>query len=229
MSNLVSYEFRDGFATIAMDDGKVNALSPAMLSELGAAFDRAQSERAAVLLTGREGRFSAGFDLRVLQSDPAGFERLVLSGFLLAERLLAYPRPLLLACNGHALAMGSFLLLSADYRIGAAGAFKIGANEVAIGMTMPEFAVEICRQRLSPLHFQRAVIMAELYSPEAAVSAGFLDAVVAPTALQDAARTKMAELLKLDPDAHSATKLRARAPALRALRAAIEADTQPAR
>jgi enoyl-CoA hydratase len=224
MSSPVSYELNDSIATITLDDGKLNALSVELLSELDGALERARADGAVVLLTGREGVLSAGFDLRTLGSGGPEAFRMVRMGFELAERLLAFPAPVVIACPGHAIAMGAFLLLSGDYRIGAAGAHRIGANEVAIGITMPFFGVEICRQRLAPAHFHRAVIHSEMYAPEAAVSAGFLDRVAPGAELRAAARDKAAELGKLDRTAFGATKLRARDLALKAIRAAIEAD-----
>ena len=224
MTDLVTYELQESIATITMDDGKVNALSPQLFEELDAALDQAKTDGAVVVMTGREGIFSAGFDLGVLGAGGPDAAALLRFGFEVAERLLSFPRPVVIACNGHAIAMGVFLLLSGDYRIGAAGAYKITANEVAIGMTMPRTAVEICRQRLSPAAFNRVVILAEPYSPDDAVAAGFLDRVVQPSELQDAARKMAAQLAKLDMNAHAATKLRARDNALKAIRAGIESD-----
>jgi enoyl-CoA hydratase len=224
MTALVGYQLRDSIATITMDDGQRNVLSPAMFAAINGALDRAAADRAVVLFTGREGVFSAGFDLRVLGGGGADAFRMVKEGFELAERILSFPAPVVVACSGHAIAMGVFLLLSGDYRIGAAGPYKLGANEVAIGITMPFFGVEMCRQRLAPAHFHRAVINAEIYRPEDAVAAGFLDQVVPAAELQEAARGKAAELARLNIDVHTATKLRAREPALKAVRAAIEAD-----
>jgi enoyl-CoA hydratase len=224
MGALVSYRVRDSVATITMDDGKVNVLSQAMLTELSAAFDRAAADRAVVVLTGRDGVFSAGFDLPVLRAGGTDAADLLRAGFDLAERLLAFPRPVLVACSGHAVAMGVFLVLSGDYRIGARGAYKLTANEVAIGMTMPRAAVEICRQRLTPACFNRAVVLAEVFPPEDAVAAGFLDRVVPPAELAQAAAGAAAQLASLDMDAHAATKLRARRLAGYALREAIDAD-----
>lgn len=224
MPAIVSYQRQDSIATVTMDDGKRNALSIDMLSQLNAALDRAQTEGGVVVLTGREGVFSAGFDLRTLQAGGPDASKMLLMGFELAERLLSFPAPVVIACSGHAIAMGVFLVLSGDYRIGADGAFKVGANEVAIGLIMPFFAVEMCRQRLAPAHFNRAVINAEFYQPADAVAAGFLDRVVPALDLQPAARSTAAELAKLDVSVHTATKLRARAPALKAIRAGIEAD-----
>ena len=224
MSDFVAYKLEHPICTITLDDGKVNCLSPQMLAEVNAALDRAEKDRAAVVLAGRKGKFSAGFDLAVIGRGGSDAVDMLINGFRLAERLLSFPMPVVIACTGHALAMGSFLLLSVDYRIGADGAHKIGANEVAIGITMPRFGVEICRQRLAPAHFHRAVISAEIYSPAGAVEAGFLDQVVPEDELIAAARDKATALASLNLHAHAATKLRARDKALRALREAIEAD-----
>ena len=224
MSDFVTYKLEHPICTITLDDGKVNCLSPQMLGELNAALDRAEKDRAVVVLAGSKGKFSAGFDLAVLGKGGSDAVDMLICGFRLGERLLSFPMPVVIACTGHAIAMGSFLLLSADYRIGADAAHKIGANEVAIGMTMPRFGVEICRQRLAPAHFHRAVITAEIYSPAGAVEAGFLDRVVPEDELLAAARDKATALAQLNMRAHTATKLRARDRALRAVREAIEAD-----
>lgn len=224
MSQLVTYQALDGIATLTMDDGKRNVLSPDMFAAITAALDRAERERAAVILTGRPGTFSAGFDLRVLGAGGEGAYRLVRTGFELAERLLAFPTPVVTACSGHALAMGAFLLLAADYRVGARGPYQIGANEVAIGITMPHFGIEICRQRLAPTYFHRAVVNAEIFGPDDAAAAGFLDRVVPVEALTASARHAAADLASLDAQVHAATKRRARAGALQAVHAAIETD-----
>ncbi len=224
MNDVVTYRLEDSIATITMDDGKVNALSLQMFSELNAAFDQAKADGAVVVFTGREGKFSAGFDLATLGGGGNDAAALLRAGFELAERILSFPTPVVIACNGHAIAMGVFLVLSGDYRIGVDGPYKIVANEVALGMTMPRTAVEICRQRLAPAHFNRAVILAEPYSPADAVAAGFLDRVVEASKLQDAARRTAAQLASLNMGAHAATKLRAREHALTAIREAMKAD-----
>jgi enoyl-CoA hydratase len=224
MDSLVTYQLHDSVAAITMDDGKVNVLSLAMLAELDAALDRAAADRAVVILTGREGVFSAGFDLPVLRAGGTEAADLLRAGFDLAARLLAFSTPVLVACPGHAVAMGAFLVLSGDYRIGASGPYRITANEVAIGITVPHAAVEICRQRLTPAGFNRAVVIADVFSPEDAVTAGFLDRAVPAAELAEAAAAAAEELGKLDLDAHAATKLRARRLAGTALREAIDAD-----
>jgi enoyl-CoA hydratase/carnithine racemase len=225
MSPAVTYKFDGAIATIVMDDGKVNALSLDMLGGLNAALDRALADHAVVVLAGRDGVFSAGFDLPVLRAGGPDAIKMLRSGFELADRLLSFPTPIVIACTGHAIAMGVFLLLSGDYRVGVAGAaHKITANEVAIGLTMPRAAIEICRQRLSPAHFNRVVMLAEPYSPDTAVPAGFLDAVVRGDELHSSARGSAELLSTLDLGAHAATKQRARQDLLSALRSAIELD-----
>ena len=224
MGTVVTYEHADGIATITLDDGKVNVLSRSTLAEIKAALDRAEADGAVVVLTGRDGLFSAGFDLAVLNAGGTDAVDMLREGFELAARVLAFPTPVVIACTGHAIAMGVFLLLSGDYRVGAAGPYRITANEVAIGLTMPRAAVEICRQRLNPAHFNRAVVLAELFTPADAVDAGFLDRVVPASELCDIARTTAELLTTLDMPAHGASKIRARQPALQAIRAAIEAD-----
>lgn len=224
MGTVVSYELDGGIATVTLDDGKVNVLSRSTLAAINAAFDRAEADGAVVVLTGRDGLFSAGFDLAVLNAGGTDAVDMLREGFELAARILAFPTPVVIACTGHAIAMGVFLLLSGDYRVGAAGPYRITANEVAIGLTMPRAAVEICRQRLTPAHFNRAVVLAELFTPADAVDAGFLDRVVPASDLRDVARTTAELFTTLDMPAHGASKLRARQPALQAIRAAIEAD-----
>jgi enoyl-CoA hydratase len=220
----VIYSLADGVATITMDDGKVNALSPPMLAELGAALDRAEADGAAVVLTGRGGVFSAGFDLGVLRAGGPAAAAMVRSGFGLAARLLTFPAPALAACSGHAVAMGAFLLLAADYRIGVAGPFRITANEVAIGLAVPQAAIELCQARLTPAAFSRAVTLAEVFSPGQAAAAGFLDRVVDVTGLEAAAGAEAGRLARLDRRAHVATKLRARRALAEAVTAAAEAE-----
>jgi enoyl-CoA hydratase len=230
MGTLVRYRLEGSVAAITMDDEKVNALSPRMLDELALALDRAEADRAVVLLTGREGVFSAGFDLTVLKAGGAESLAMARAGFELTARVLSFPRPVVIACTGHAVAMGAFLLLSGDYRIGGTGSYKLVANEVAIGLAVPRAGVEILRQRLAPAYLSRAAALAEPFSPDNAVEAGFLDQVVDPAQLRDTAFATAEALTGLDMDAHAATKLRVRQPTLSAIRAAIEgdaADLQP--
>ena len=160
----------------------------------------------------------------MLTGGGGGAPDLLKAGFTLSERMLSHPAPVVLACTGHAIAMGLFLTLSADYRIGVSGPYRLTANEVAIGMTLPRTATEICRYRLSPACFDRAIVLAEVFTPESAVPAGILDRVVDPGELDAAVAETVARLTTLNMAAHHATKLRARAGLLETLRAAIDAD-----
>jgi len=220
----VTCTYQDNIALIAMDDGKANAVSPTLLEQLNQALDRANREASAVILSGRAGRFSAGFDLSVMGQGGAAMANLVVDGARLAYRLLQSPVPVVIACSGHALAMGGLLLMATDFRIGINGAYKIGLNEVAIGMTMPYFGVELARGRLHTPFFHRAVINAEMFSPAGAVDAGFLDQVVDESALAEAAFAAAQQLTKLNVSAHHLTKLRVREPMLRAVADAIEKE-----
>lgn len=222
--NPVQYTVTDRVASAVMDDGKVNALSPTMLAAVGEALDHAEKDddAAAVVLAGRPGRFSGGFDLAVLRAGGHEAEAMVRGGFELAERLLAFPLPVVVACTGHAIAMGSFLLCAGDHRIGAAGEFKIQANEVAIGLTMPHAAVALLRYRLTPAAFDRAVGLSATFSPADAISAGWLDQVVAPDDVVTAAQAVATALTALNATAHARSKRRARATVLAEVRRGIE-------
>lgn len=224
MSGLVrSASHGDGVTTITMDDGKVNALSPAMQAAVHDGLDAAEAAGDAVVLAGRDGILSAGYDL-ALQGEPAAFIDQVRTGFELCERLLAFPTPVVIACTGHAVAGGLFLLLSGDYRVAASGRFKYTANEAAIGLPIPTAAVEICRQRLSPAAFNRAIPLAEVFGPDDAVQAGIADRVVEPAELTATALDVARRLRSLDPAAHLIAKQRVRSQALAAIRAAVEAE-----
>lgn len=224
-TSLVRYELNGPIATIVMDDGKSNVVSPRFQSDLNAALDKAEKAKAVVLLSGREDVFSAGFDLNIIRKGgPSETLSMLRGGFELSERILSFPTPVVMACTGHALAMGAFLVLSGDYRVGTAGDFKLGTNEVAIGLTMPRAGVEICRQRLLPAHLTRAALLAEIYNPETACAAGFLDIVLPASEVQAHAAAAAARYAELDMRAHYRTKLRVRADALRAIRSGIRMD-----
>jgi enoyl-CoA hydratase len=224
MSEPVRYETRDAVALITLDDGKANAVSPALVRALGDALDRAQREAQAVVLAGRAGRFSAGFDLSVMTGGLEAMRSLVQSGAELALRMYGFPRPLLIACTGHALAAGAVFLCSADVRIGAGGPFKIGLNEVAIQLPLPVFAMELARARLAPRWFTRAVTQARIFDPAGACEAGYLDEVVAADAVLETALQRAAQLATLPDPAFRLTKERERGAAIAAIRETLVAD-----
>lgn len=226
MTDLVTYRLDDGVATLTLCNGKVNALSPAVIEALNAALDRAEQDRAIVVLTGQPGILSGGYDLKVMTSSPENAMALVASGSRLSRRMLAHPFPIVAACGGHAVAKGAFLLLSSDYRIGVEGPFSIGLNEVQIGMTMHHAGIELARDRLTKPAFQRSVINGEMFAPQAALQAGFLDQVVAPEQLEATVAAVVQQLKKLNMTAHRNTKLKARKALLETLDQAIDLDLQ---
>lgn len=224
MSDLVTYSLADGIATITMDDGKVNVMSTAMSRAIGDALDRAEADNAVVVLAGRQGIFSAGFDMGVFQQGRDEILLMLKTAAELAERIMAFPLPVVAACTGHCIAMGTFLMLPADVRIGALGKFKVGMNEVAIAMTVPYFAIAIARHRLTPADFNLAATTGRFYTPEEALKAGFFDQVVPEADVLSTAHATAAMLTQLDMGAHASTKLRVRAQALEELRAGIETE-----
>ncbi len=224
-SELVRYERRDAVALLTLTDGTAHALSPAMGAAVNAALDRVEREAAgAVVLTGRSGRFSAGFDLSVMTAGLDALFSLVKSGAELALRLYEFPRPVVIACSGHALAAGAVLLCSADLRIGVAGPFKLGLNEVAIQLPLPIFAMELARARLSPRWFTRSVTQAHIFDPAGACEAGYLDAVVSVETLLDEAVGQAIRLAALPDPAFRLTKQRERAASVAHIRASLDAD-----
>lgn len=226
----VTTQTTDGVTTITMDDGKVNVMSPAMLRDLHAAFETAEadSETKVVLLTSSAKVFSAGFDMAVFAAGADASLEMLILGAELAERILKCPKPVVTACSGHAYPMGAFLMLCADLRLGAEGSYRIGMNEVAIGLTLPQFAIEIARQRLTPAYFNRCLMTAEMLNPAEAAIAGFIDKVVPADTLEDQARYAAHSLTRIDLAAHAGSKTKARADAYKALRHAIDSELTPA-
>ena len=204
---IVRHRLDEKVAVIEMDDGKVNAISRSMIDALNRALDRAEKEAKAIVLCGRTGRFSGGFDLGAMRAGAEQARALVGGGAELALRLYAFPLPVVIACTGHAIAMGAVLLLSGDTRLGAEGAFKIGLNEVSIGLALPPFALRLAEARLSKRHLVRATLEAEIYAPSRAVDAGFLDRVTSPEGLAVEALAEANRLAALDPLAFQATKV----------------------
>ncbi len=228
MSELISYHLEDGVATLTLSNGKVNAISPDMIVAFNEALDRATQDKAIVIITGQPGILSGGYDLKVMTSGPQNAIELVAQGSTLARRMLAHPYPIIVACPGHAVAKGAFILLSADYRIGVEGPFNIGLNEVQIGMTMHHVGIELARDRLGKAAFQRSVINGEMFDPQGAREAGFLDRVVSVGELLPTAKAVAAQFKKINMNAHRKTKLKVRKALLETLDEAIELDKQHA-
>lgn len=223
MSGPVSYRKDDAIAVITLDDGKVNVLSPSTLQEINTALDRAEADDAgAVVLAGSERVFSGGFDLKVFRSGDINASIAMLqAGFNLSHRLLSFPKPVVAAITGHAIAMGAFLACSFDHRI-ASHSYNFQANEVAIGMVLPYPALEVMKLRLTPSAYQQAVGLAKAFFGETAQAGGWVDEIVLPEQVLPRAMEAAAEFTTLNAGAHLASKLRARQATLDAMRHGID-------
>ncbi|MEO6989313.1 MAG: crotonase/enoyl-CoA hydratase family protein [Aquihabitans sp.] len=221
-----TYELDDGIAVIALDDGKANVFSTAALEVLEGHLDRVEADGArALVLVGRPGRFSAGFDLGEMMGGDEGMRALVVRGARWWMRLYGLGIPTVAACTGHALAGGAITLLSCDVRIGADVPSKIGLNEVAIGMTLPKFIVELARDRISTQHLT-AVVTGTVYDPAGAVTVGFLDRVVDEAAVFDEAMAEARMLAERRTSAYAATKTKLRGALIATLLDGVVADME---
>lgn len=220
----VTYQREESIAVITMNDGKVNALGPDMLAAINAELDRAEGEDAgAVVIAGNDRVFSGGFDLKVFRSgDVDASIAMLKAGFELSHRLLSFPKPVVAACTGHAIAMGSFLACSTDHRIAAPG-YTFQANEVAIGMVLPYPALEVMKLRLTRSAYQQAVGLSKTFLSDTALAGGWVDELVMPDMVLDRAREAAHEFATtLNAKAHYACKMRARQETLDAIRAGID-------
>jgi len=229
MPDRVAYRLEEGVATITLDDGKLNVMSVGMLADLAAAFDRAEQDAAMIFLrSGRDGVFSAGFDLKVFAANDAeGSLAMVKAGAELALRLMTYPYPTLGVMAGHAFPMGTFLLLGCDVRVGVRGPFRMGLNEVAIGIAPPGFAIELARSRMHPAWLSRTVALGEMYEPDDAVGAGLLDRVVDPDQAEATVAALAKTLRSLHAPSHALAKQRLRRATTLAMREAIDLELTP--
>lgn len=212
LSAAVRTETFGDVAVVTLDDGRANALSYDSLDALDAALDAATGADALVI-NGRPGKFCAGFDLSVVQQGPKASADLMNRGGRTALRLFTWPRPVVLGVTGHAIAMGAVLLCCGDLRIGAEGDFKIGLNEVAIGLSLPPFAIDIAGERLATRHLTEALALARIYSPAEAVEVGYLDLTVPAEHVADTALERAADLAsRLDSPAFARTRRNMRGP-----------------
>jgi enoyl-CoA hydratase len=221
---LAHYSLEGRVAHIQMDDGKANALSDAMLDELGAALARAEKEAGAIVLSGRPERFCAGFDLKVMMSSPSSAQALVRRGADVLLNLYGCPLPVVAACTGHAMAAGAIVLLASDVRIGAAGAFRIGLNEVSIGLPLPVLGMELARDRLAIADLGRSTLRAQIYEPVEAARVGYLDEVVPAADVTARAKLEATQLATLSSMAYRETKKRLRGRTIQYVRATLEED-----
>ena len=228
MTDLVTLKINEDVAEITMDDGKANVLSHSMFDQLNEAFDAAEKEKAIVILKGRDGLFSGGFDLKELSKGPKEALELTSVGSRFARRILSFSTPVIGLSTGHCIAMGAFLMLACDYRVGVQGQFKIGLNETLIGMTMHDFGIELARYRIPLNYFSRSVINAELYTPSNAIEAGFYDAVIKVESMETNISEITQNFKNLNMSAFVGTKIKSRRSLLKTLDECIENDMKMA-
>ena len=198
---------KDDISIITLDDGKANVFSPKMIQDVNQCLDKVPTESGALIITGREGMFSAGFDLKIISAgDIQATMDMSLSGFKLLSRIFSFPRPILAACSGHGIALGTFLLCCCDYRVGVKGDFMIGANEMRTNMVIPIPILELISHRVSASHKYRAILGAEMYSIESGVEAGLIDQVVDPENLMETAMLKAKDLATMGHPSYTLTK-----------------------
>lgn len=219
---MLTYSLENGVATLALDDGKANAVGFTFIEEMNKALDQAEGEANAIVITGREGKFSAGFDLSVMKDDPMEMIRLVGMGGKMGLRIFASKLPVVAACTGHAMAMGAFILLCSDTRYGIDGPFKLGLNETAIGMVLPEFGIQMSKARIPNEMWTEAVIQAKIYDPQGAVQAKFLDEIVPADQLLATAQAKAEELGAMPRDAYYGNKMLMRREFIEATQASFD-------
>ena len=216
----------ENVSIITLDDGKVNVFSPSMIEEVSNLLDQVPTDKGSLLIVGREGIFSAGFDLKVLMSgDAEKAVDMLRSGFEMLSRIFSFPRPVVAACSGHAIALGAFLLCSCDYRVGTKGKFQIGANEVRNNMIVPTPILELAKFKLAKNHKQRALLNGEMYLIEDAVAPGYLDEVVEPDKLIETATIKAKDLATLGHPFYHQTKQLDQEEVIKKINAGIEKIT----
>lgn len=198
---------------ITIDDGKANVFGVPMTSALIAALDEIDVTQGAVVIEGRDGIYSGGFDLNVIKDpDPDAIRKMTVGGVNAALKVFDFPRPVVAAVTGHAIAMGAIFNCGIDWRIGAQGSFMHGLNEIKDGLTLPIFALELPRFRINPMMFQQSAFQSRLYTPNEAVEAGFLDEVVDASKVRLAAYEKAEYLGALLPNpSYGVSKKRDRA------------------
>jgi enoyl-CoA hydratase len=204
---LATLSHDEDVSIITLDDGKANVFSPSMISAVNKCLDDVPTEKGSLMITGRTGMFSAGFDLKIISAgDMAATKEMSLNGFKLLSRIFSFPRPVLAACSGHGIALGTFLLCCCDYRIGVKGEFLVGANEMRTNMVIPIPILELIKFRIAQPHKYRAVLGAEMYSIENAIDAGIIDEIVEADDLMPTALTKAKDLATLGHPSYTLTK-----------------------
>ena len=228
MSEFAKIEIESGIATITLDDGKANALGFTMIEHINKALDTAEADADVIVLTGRPGVMTAGFDLKVMRNEPDRVMDLVTQGGDMLVRIFGSDKPVIVASPGHGIAAGALLMLSGDYRIGVAGDFKYGLNESAIGMVLPPYGMDLARFKLNQKYLDIAVVGADLFGPKPASEIGFLDEVAAPDDFSARVREKAEYFKTLDGKAYAGNKREIRQSLVKKMTAELHANNDRA-
>jgi enoyl-CoA hydratase len=217
---MIDFEDSGPVTTLRMVRGKGNALSLELVQGLLDGLDRLERGPArAGILTGQGKAFSAGVDLLALVEGGPDYVRRFLPVFArLLERLVEFPKPLVAAVNGHAIAGGAMLVLTCDQRLVARGTARLGLTEVRVGVVFSARAMEIARFATPPQHLSSLILTGRTWSPDEAVARGLADELVEPERLLDRAREVAEELAAIPSKTFAATKLAVRRPMLQAAR-----------
>ena len=205
--NIATLKKEEDISILTLDDGKANVFSAEMSKQVNDCLDQVETEKGCLIITGKEGMFSAGLDLKTIQSgDVDKIMKMSTNAFKLLARIFSFPRPVIAACSGHGIALGTFLLCCCDYRIGVKGDFMLGANEMRTNMVIPIPILELIKFRVNNSHKYRAVLGAEMYTLEQAIEAGLIDEVVDPKDIMKAAKEKAKDLQTMGHPSYSITK-----------------------
>jgi len=207
---------RDGIAILRMADGKANTMTTESCAALTVRLEELAAGAArAVVLTGERRMFSAGVDLLRLSDGGADYVQQFLPALgTMLGAAFSFPKPLVAAINGHAIAGGCVLACAADRRLMAADAGRIGITELLVGVPFPPIAMEIMRAAVVPQYLAEAVLSGTTYAPADAMQRGMVDEVVAAADLIDSAVAAAARLAALPPAAFALTKRQLHQPAL---------------
>ncbi len=210
---MMNTQISDGIAVLTLAHGKVNALDIEFCEALAARFKElaAAPEAKAVVLTANGNAFSAGVNLLRLSEGGADYVRQFMPSLHRCfETVFFYPKPVVAAVNGHAIAGGCVLTCCADRRIMARGTGRIGVTELLVGVPFPVLAFEIMRLAVPLRYLPEAIYSGATYLPDAAVERGLIDELAEPAELVEDACAVAQELAALSPKAFAQTKAQMR-------------------
>lgn len=213
----------NNISIITLDDGKANAFSFEMLTQVNQLLAQVPRDSGTLVITGRDGIFSGGFDLKTLATgDMEKITKMVQLGYKLLLELYSFERPIVAAVSGHAIALGIFITCCADYRIAKNGQYVCQANEVRNHMDIPTQIMEILIARVNKNYFYPAVYHSDAYSMQDSIAVGFIDEVVEEDKFMSRVMDKAEELSSLPHPQYVNTKHFAQGDVIKKITDAIE-------